>query len=314
MLKESPDREIPKDIGPAINGLDAVAHVELRNGNYRRAELFYQRELEIIGQKEKELKASIHKGSPYFNLGLALFLQNKCKEGLKNILFAYVEDLLHVPFEKEEIADTWPARTFLGKLGITNGDLRALKLKVVGEKANAEKWKKAEPTSLGGEMVEKLSQRGEVIKFEKPTPEMFGMGKLPEKKVSVFIGGPFKIAAYLRELRKIFIQSRPNYISYMSLDFTFEEDRTHDSCMTILSNCGYAIFDVSTEAGQYAEIEHAQLKGIKSILVYSAAEERDLNKPPIPAMIRTVGFPIKGFRFMNELEDIFKGFLPDQPP
>jgi hypothetical protein len=45
--------------------------------------------------------------------------------------------------------------------------------------------------------------------------------------------------------------------------------------MTILSNCDYAIFDVSTEAGQYAEIEHARLKGIKSILVYSAAEERD---------------------------------------
>ena len=84
--------------------------------------------------------------------------------------------------------------------------------------------------------------------------------------------------------------------------------------MTILSNCGHAIFDVSTEAGQYAEIEHARMKGIPSILVYSAAEEKDKNEPPVPAMIRTAGFPTKGFRFMSELEDIFREFLPDQPP
>jgi hypothetical protein len=142
---------------------------------------------------------------------------------------------------------------------------------------------------------------------------MFGTGKLPQKKVSVFIGGPFKIAAYLRELRKIFITVRPNYTTYMSLDFTIEKDRTHDSCMTILSNCGYAIIDVSTEAGQYAEIEHAKMVNIKTILVYSAAEDIDKQHPPIPVIISTVGFPIKGFRFMTELEDIFKDFLPEVP-
>jgi hypothetical protein len=283
MSSGSPDREFPKDIVPDISGLDAVAYLELRNGNYKRAELFYRRELEIIAQKEKERKASIHKGSPYFNLGRSLLLQNRGKEALRNIILAYVEDLLHVPLKEEATADTWPARTFLLKLGLSDEALSPLKVRVIEAKEDVNKWKIADPASLGGELLETLSQGGESVRFERPKPEMFDTGKLPEKKVSVFIGGPFKIAAYLRELRKIFIQVRPNYVSYMSLDFTFEEERTHDSCMTILSNCGYAIFDVSTEAGQYAEIEHARLKGIKSILVYSAAEERDKDHPPIPS-------------------------------
>lgn len=99
----------------------------------------------------------------------------------------------------------------------------------------------------------------------------------------------------------------------MSLDFTIEDERTHDDCMEILSNCRYAIFDVSTEAGQYAEIEHARLKNIPALLVFSAAEEKDKEKPPIPAMIRTIGFPIRGFRYLNELEEILRSFVPEQP-
>ena len=148
----------------------------------------------------------------------------------------------------------------------------------------------------------------------RPTLERLrDVGRLLDNRTSVFIGGPFKIAAYLRELRRIFLQVRPNYTPYMSLDFTIEDGRTHDDCMEILSHCGYAIFDVSTEAGQYAEIEHARIKSIPSLLVFSAAEEKDKEKPPVPAMIRTVGFPIKGFRYLSELEEILKKFLPEQP-
>jgi hypothetical protein len=313
MSNGSPNREIPENIKPTINGLTAVAATELRNGNYKRAELFFRRELEIINQKEKELKASIHKGAAYYNLGLSLLLQNQTKEAFENFLIAYVEDVFNVPFGEEDNADTAPARKMLEKFQVKNEDLKPIKLKAVEEKKNIEKWKVIDPIPLAKRLVDNLFRKAIGVRLEKPSPDMFDAGKLPEKKVSVFIGGPFKIAAYLRELRRIFIEVRPHYVSYMSLDFVIEEERTHDSCMTILSNCGHAIFDVSTEAGQYAEIEHARIRGIPSILVYSAVEEEDKNHPPIPAMIRTVGFPTRGFRFMNELADIFREFLPEQP-
>jgi hypothetical protein len=48
---------------------------------------------------------------------------------------------------------------------------------------------------------------------------------------------------------------------------------------------------------------------------YSCKEllESDKKKPPVPAMIRTIGFPIEGFCYLNELEEIFRKHLPEQP-
>ena len=99
----------------------------------------------------------------------------------------------------------------------------------------------------------------------------------------------------------------------MSKDFTFKKEEIHDSCMKILSSCGHAIFDVSTEAGQYAEIEYAKLQEIPTLLVFSAMNEESKENPPFSAIIKTVGFRIEGFCYIDELEDVFKEFLPEEP-
>jgi hypothetical protein len=127
MTLSFPNRQIPDDIIQTILGLEAVALLELRNGNYERAESFFKRELEIILEKEKELKRSIHKGAPYYNLGLSQLLQNQAQKALKNILFAYIEDLFNVPLGEEEKADTALARLMLANFQITNADIESLK-------------------------------------------------------------------------------------------------------------------------------------------------------------------------------------------
>lgn len=315
MSKRKPNREIPKDIAPTINGLRALAITELRNGNYRRAENLYVRELEIVTGKEHERQASIHKGAAFYNLGFARLLQNRGEDASKNILQAYIEDLFNVASGREEEADGAPARrTLFGIFGITDDKLEPLKVSIREYKKNWPRWKKASSTDFlehFSEQILKTAKFPTVI--TRPPLNTIEQGKLPDKKRSVFIGGPFKIAAYLKELRRIFLKVRPRYAPLMSTDFTFEEERTHDSCMNILSSCGHAIFDVSTEAGQYAEIEYARIEKIPSLLVFSALEEKDKTKPPISAMIRTVGFPVEEFCYLDELEEIFKRFLPEVP-
>ena len=130
MTPQNPDREIPQDIAPTVNGLRAVAATELRNGNYKRAEFLYLRELEIIAKKEKERQASIHKGATYYNLGLSRLLQNQGKDALKDIFQAYVEDVFNVALGKEDEADGAYARRTLGDLGISDDDLKPVKLQV----------------------------------------------------------------------------------------------------------------------------------------------------------------------------------------
>jgi len=315
MISQNPNREIPQDIVHTVNGLRAVATIELRNGNYKRAESLYMRELEVIMQKEKEKQASIHKGATYYNLGLSRLLQNRGEDTLRDIFQAYVEDIFNVSLGKEDEADGAPARRTLSDLGISDEDLKPVKLHARELKKDPQKWATIDSTAFAAQYIEAILKKAKIPAIEtRPTLEKLrDVGQLPDKKTSVFIGGPFKIAAYLRELRRVFLQVRPRYTPYMSLDFTIEDERTHDDCMEILSNCGHAIFDVSTEAGQYAEIEHARMKNILSLLLFSAAEEKDKTKPPIPAMIRTVGFPIKGFCYLSELEKIIKDFLPEQP-
>lgn len=316
MPEQTPNRNIPEDIAPTVNGLRAVAATELRNGNYKRAEALYLRELEIIIKKEKEQQASIHKGATYYNLGLSRLLQNRVKDALKDIFQAYVEDLFNVPQGEENRADDAYARKVLSDIyGITDNLLKQLKMQAKEHKSDLQNWIIIDSTVFVERFIKKMSEKARFPFIEtRPTLERLkDVGKLPDRKRSVFVGGPFKIAAYLRELRRIFLQVRPLYTPYMSLDFTIEEGRTHDACMEILSHCGHAIFDVSTEAGQYAEIEHARIKNIPSLLVFSARDEKDKEKCPVPAIIRTVGFDIEGFCYVNELEEIFEKFLPERP-
>jgi len=315
MIQQNPNREIPQDIAHTVNGLRAVATLELRNRNYKRAESLYMRELEIITQKEKEKHASFHKGATYYNLGLSQLLQNRGEDALRHIFQAYVEDIFNVSLSKEDEADDAPARRTLSDFGISDENLKPIKLHARELKKDPQKWVTIDSIAFAAQYIKAILEKAKIPLIEtRPTLEKLrDVGQLPDKKTSVFIGGPFKIAAYLRELRRVLLQVRPKYIPYMSLDFTIEDERTHDDCMKILSNCGHAIFDVSTEAGQYAEIEHARMKNIPALLLFSATDEKDKTKPPIPAVIRTVGFPIKGFCYLNELEEIIKDFLPEQP-
>jgi len=243
-------------------------------------------------------------------------MQNRGEDALENFLQAYIEDLFNVACGEEEEADKAPARkTLLKMFGITDDTLKSLKDSIREHKKSLSKWKKASSTDflkLFGKQILRRAKIPTVI-TRLPLDMVKEQGKFPDRKRSVFIGGPFKIAAYLKELRRIFLQVRPRYTPFMSTDFIFEEERTHDSCMDILSSCGRAIFDVSTEAGQYAEIEFARIKRIPSLLVFSALEEQDKAKPPVPAMIKTVGFPMEGFCYLDELEEIFRKFLPEKP-
>lgn len=90
MSKVFPDRNLPKDIAPTVNGLRYEAYLCLRNGNYKRAEKLYLKEIELIKNKENQLKESIHKGTTYYNLGISKLFQKERKEALKYIFQAFL--------------------------------------------------------------------------------------------------------------------------------------------------------------------------------------------------------------------------------
>jgi hypothetical protein len=83
--------------------------------------------------------------------------------------------------------------------------------------------------------------------------------------------------------------------------------------MRILSNCKYAIFEISVSNGQTAEIEYARANGINTLLIMSATDEEGKKKPTTSEMLRTIGFPIESFCYLNELGDIFKKYFPEVP-
>jgi hypothetical protein len=82
----------------------------------------------------------------------------------------------------------------------------------------------------------------------------------------VFIGGPTSYLPTLRVIESICISNGKQPI--LTYDFNISAEKIYKSCIRLLLDCSYAIFEVSESAGQLFEIQKALEFGTPTLLLY----------------------------------------------
>jgi hypothetical protein len=110
-----------------LRTIESEGLLNLQRGNYSKAEELFRRQLHQLFLLQEKYQKRFHKGGPFHNLGLSFLFQGNYQEAIKNIVFAYIEDLINSVYSFEEVTkvDIAPASNVLrGILGFTWDDLK----------------------------------------------------------------------------------------------------------------------------------------------------------------------------------------------
>lgn len=149
----------------------------------------------------------------------------------------------------------------------------------------------------------------------RPQPKVRVVLDLPSKKNKrVFVGGDYNHLPDLREIKK-----HVDSLGYMSvipydcgMPQEYIKDFIHQFDMFLLEQCKYAIFEVTSAAGQLMELQRAldDPMCVVRVLYKIRGDEHSEIPEHVSSMITTSVRNLRGYARFEDLPDIIKGFFP----
>lgn len=230
-----------------------------------------------------------HKGGPYHQIGYILFLQKKYDEALKFFQYAFIEDSITEPSFPH-----WPAAQNLMKVyGISYSELFTQFNKIRND-YNSHNI----PQDPEEYLVHYVST-----------------GKKISKENKVFVGGNYKNIALLRYIEDIITNLNLGPI----LPINFSEERSeyiYLHSMLLLEDCGYAIFEITFDAGHLMEIERVLGKEFiprENILLLFQQRSRCQKDHYITKMLMSPDIKLQGYTNVKDLDEIIRDFFKKTP-
>ena len=127
------------------------------------------------------------------------------------------------------------------------------------------------------------------------------------RRKRVFIGGDYDFMANLREIESAIPKEFEPVLAY---DYEVPKEEIHDTDISLLSKCGYAIFECTSPAGQLMELERTADFNIEAFVVYQVRNAKDPPPDHISSMISTMGAPMFGYSDFRELRAFLRGVFP----
>lgn len=124
----------------------------------------------------------------------------------------------------------------------------------------------------------------------------------------IFIGGNYDNCAVLREIADIVRELGYQPIIALDFDASKEEVRSYD--LRLLSNCKYAIFEISFSDGHLIEIERSGDYKVQALLVYQVRDDKREPPPGASLMVLGTAHPRFGYLDFKELGEYLLTFLP----
>ena len=316
-----PDRTIPIDIRQNVEKLEIEAITNFNLRRFNEARKLYQQILDLLTQTQNIIKRPIHKGGPLHMIGMCYVVTNHPEQALRYIMLAYIEDTLNVAFAMEYEADTTPAARMLRDFY----HLQPVLLQIIKQLAQKAKLKGEwsgilEPIVILQrlEKSEKIDSNNLTRQLTQPAstiPTRQPLGFPQPWDIRVFIGGNYQThMAVIRHIEKIVLAL--GYVPVVAFDMDIPRERTHHDTLMLLHTCRYAIFEISSPAGQLMEIERANDYNTEFLLLYSTIEPE---APPSPlvssmilTMISTTGNRIEGYAQLSDIDSIISRFLPQR--
>lgn len=135
--------------------------------------------------------------------------------------------------------------------------------------------------------------------------------ELPGKyNTRVFIGGNYDFLAKLRKIRKFVADTGFN--SVLAFDYDVPRDKIHDFDLRLLHNCKYAIFEVTSPAGELIEIEKATRDYGTTVFLVFEIRDPTQREPPsqISSMLTSLNVPMFGYATYEELQTFISKIFP----
>lgn len=315
-----PNRSMPEDIIPEIQRLENCGIRDFNIRRFRNSMQNYRQSLRLMNRSQRRIRRPIHKGSPYYMIGLCYTGLNDHNRALRYIVLAYIEDTLNVNFGEEDEADRMPAaRVLRDYYGIQIAILREIKELVNGVK-EAGNWTQIfRPENLLCILEQRtgIDRNNLVPQLTRPPPRVprrqpFGFPQPWERRV--FIGGNYQThMPIIRHIERIVAEC--GYTPVVAFDVDIPRENTHDFTILLLHTCGYAIFEISTPAGQLMEIERTQDYANNVLLFFSRIEPDAPPSPYVTTMLQTMTqfgerLRIEGYEVPDDMEPIISDFLP----
>lgn len=242
---------LPDEILALFEAAERTAFGYLQSGRYVEATRVYSNQLEVLRDLQSRFHKRLHKGGPFYNLGVALLGLNRPAEAQYNFLQALVEDVFSAdrrPDWREQLA-----YRILTTVSPVSPEL------LTGIEDTATEMKLAGPVPPEPEIILKdVGIQPSAEEVRRVPPRALPKLPLPEmpKRVgrTVFIGGSFKTIAILRHFKAAV--KRRGYVPVL-MDYRPPANRdVYDMCIAALDSCDLAIFEVTVQEGQMAEIAH----------------------------------------------------------
>jgi hypothetical protein len=311
----NPDRSIPREFKQNISRLSIEASQRFNRRRFDAARELHEQILAVIERAQKSAGRPIHKGAPLYNIGVCFALTNRHNLALRNILLAYIEDTLNVAFGFEDEADRAPAAQMLRDFyGIRMDVLRTQK-QIAYEVKQEDRWTAIfDPEELLQTLVERLGIDADNLStvLTRPPPQIAPRQPLgfPQPwHERVFIGGNYQThMPVIRHIENIVIAL--GYTPVIAFDVEMPRNLTHHHTLLLLHTCRYAIFEISSPAGQLMEIERTRDYENETLLLYSRISPDAAPSPLVSTMLQTTGLRTEGYTDLSDIDPIVRNFLP----
>lgn len=307
------DRSIPEEVQRNYGTIERNALIAFYREQYQNSVDLFNQTLEIIFRQQREVERAFHKGSIYFNLGRALIGVGDNLEALRNMLNAYVEDVLSTAYDFEDNAYRAPAARFLTDTFVIQLHLlREIKNEARRIKESEQSWLQTyNPEPLLNAALSQIGvEPADILGLcERPNlrvgPAPLGFPQPQDRRV--FIGTNYDSHSHLIPEMRIAVMVR-NYVPVVSRDVIVPPNtNVHDVSLVLLHTCRWAVFDVTNPAGQVMEIERARDYNVNVLLVRSDPVS---HPPHVSQMITSLGYPLVSYRDVQALRQAITNFLP----
>lgn len=315
MTDETVDRTIPDNLLVSYQPIQLSASLAFYQERYDAAVDLFQQALKILLTMQSQIGRAVHKGAVLYNLGLAyLGIRDRdVSQALHNVLLAYVEDTLQMPFDFEDNADRTPAGRFIiDGFAIQLRLLREIKSTSRMIKKSKETWLKSfNPETIFHPILLSFGIDSSNILILCENRDL-ALGPVPlgfpqPRERRVFIGTNYDTHSHLIPEMRLAVMAK-NYVPVIVRDVVIPPNaNVHDVSLLLLHTCGWAVFDVTNPAGQFMEIERTHDYRTNVLLVRSDP----VSHPPwVSKMVSSLGYTLQAYRDIPALQQAIINFLP----
>jgi len=305
MSVEVPVRSLPADISEQVHEIEFRAITVFNARSFNDSRILYQQILDLIIETQERIGRPIHKGAPLHMIGICYSGENNHLEAIRYITLAYIEDTLNVGYQQENEADNTPAGRMLRNFYRAPPDLLNDIKETVQDIKRRNQW----PTILDPNQI--LSQiRPSIVPPPQvlETPETIPFGFPEPWDNRVFIGGSYhQHMAVIRYIENV-VRSL-GYTPVVAFDIDTPREMIHHHTLLLLHTCKYAIFEVSSPAGQLMEIERTIDYETPALCLYSGLSEDARPSQYVSSMLRTMNIRLEGYAEFSEINPIIRDFL-----